>query len=247
MRIVPSSALLGATLSLISLLPLKTKAQHAITIKHTYYTNLFDTLQCSEIQGFYVQTKERAAISLDKTKKIKRPSSFTIDPATPSACQFSYPSNYTTYNKKFEATDLNNRLDKGHINPYQAFNFDDTASKESMYYTNVCPQISWFNEHQWQGVEMYIIKTVAPEFGDVKVWTGVLVSTAHPRKAGKLFIPDYYWKIIGYQKNGQPIQEAWLGKNRPANTSTDPDAIRIDTANLKRIIRQYYPNFSFDF
>src|SRR6185437_190017 len=29
-----------------------------VTIKHTYYTNTFDTAQCSENQGYYVQTAE---------------------------------------------------------------------------------------------------------------------------------------------------------------------------------------------
>ena len=222
-------------------------AQHTITIKHTNYTNLFDTLQCSELQGSYVQTKENAATSVDPAKKIKRPGSFTNDPDAPSACRFNYATSYTAYNKKFDKTDLNNRLDKGHVNPYQAFNFDETAAKESMYYTNVCPQISYFNEHQWQQVEMYVIKTVAPQFGDVKVFTGVLVSTAHPKKAGKLFIPDYYWKVISYEKNGTTTLEAWLGKNKPTNTSTDPDDIVVNLADLKRIILQYYPKFAFDF
>jgi len=227
--------------------PLTTVAQHAIKIEHTNYTNLYDTAQCSEIQGSYVQTAEHAAISQDPNRKIKRPANFTNDPKTPSPCRLSYSSFYTTYNKQFDKTDLNDRLDKGHVNPFEAMAFDETAAKESMFYTNVCPQISYFNEHQWEKLEMYVVKTVSPQFGDVKVYTGVLVSTAHPRKAGKLFIPDYYWKLIEYKKNGQTTQEAWLGKNKPANTSTNPDAILIDTANLKRIIKQYYPQFPFEF
>lgn len=241
------TTLFCAALFGVSISPLPTTAQHTVTIKHTNYTNLFDTVQCSEIQGSYIQTADHAATSLDPAKKIPRPGSFTNDPDAPSPCHLSYSSIYSTYNKQFEKTDLNDRLDKGHVNPFEAFAFDETAAKESMYYTNVCPQISYFNEHQWQRVEMYIVKTVAPQFGDVKVYTGVLVSTSHPRKAGKLFIPDYYWKLIQYEKNGQSVQEAWLGKNRPANTSTDPDAIVIDTANLKRIIKQYYPKFAFEF
>lgn len=238
-----SKALLWALL----LSPFATTAQHAIKIEHTNYTNLYDTAQCSEIQGSYVQTAEHAAASQDPNKKIKRPSNFTNDPETPSPCRLSYASFYTTYNKQFDKTDLADRLDKGHVNPFQAMAFDETAAKESMYYTNVCPQISYFNEHQWEKLEMYVVKTVAAQFGDVKVYTGVLVSTAHPRKAGKLFIPDYYWKLIEYKKNGQTTQEAWLGKNRPTNTSTNPNDIKIDTANLKRIIKQYYPSFAFEF
>ena len=247
MNLNPVRALTGAALSCILLSASPAKAQRAILIKHTNYTNLFDTVQCSEIQGFYVETAEHAAISIDPDKKVKRPSSFTNDPDAPSPCQLNYKASYKAYNDKFETADKHDRLDQGHINPFEAMNFDETAGKESMYYTNVCPQIAYFNEHQWARVELYVVKTVAKQFGDVKVWTGALVSTSHPRKAGKLFIPDYYWKVIEYKKGGDTFQEAWLGKNRPTNTSTDPDDISVDVASLKRIIKQYYPKFGFDF
>jgi DNA/RNA endonuclease G (NUC1) len=217
-------------------------AQHAVTIKHTYYTNTFDTAQCSEIQGYYVQTVAHTA----STNKIKR-TAFTNDPEQPAACKLSYASIYSTYNTQFEKGDLAHRLDKGHVNPYSAMEFDETAASESMYYSNVCPQISYFNEHQWEQVEQYVLKTVAPTYGDVQVWTGVLVSTAHPRKAGKLFIPDYYWKVISYAKSGKTMQEAWLGPNKSTNTSTSPDSIATTVPDVKRVILQYYPKFSFDF
>lgn len=223
-------------------LPVSSIAQHTVTIKHTYYTNTFDTAQCSEIQGYYVQTAEHTA----STNKIKR-TAFTNDPDQPAACQLNYTSIYKTYNAQFEKTDLQHRCDKGHVNPYSAMEFDETAAAESMYYSNVCPQISYFNEHQWERVEQYVLKTVAPKYGDVQVWTGVLVSTAHPRRAGKLFIPDYYWKVISYSKNGQTAQEAWLGSNKPTNTSTNPADIASNVDDLKRVILQYYPKFKFDF
>jgi DNA/RNA endonuclease G (NUC1) len=216
-------------------------AQHTVTIQHTYYTNTFDTVQCSEIQGYYMQTAAHTA----STVKIKR-SAFTNDPEQPAACKLNYASSYSTYNAPFKG-DLQNRLDKGHVNPYSAMEFDETAAAESMYYSNVCPQIAYFNEHQWERVEQYVLKTVAAKYGDVQVWTGVLVSTAHPCKAGSLFIPDYYWKVIAYKKNGQAMQEAWMGPNKSTNTSTDPTAIATTVADLKRVILQYYPKFKFDF
>ncbi len=229
-------------LCLLAMLPAAGYAQHTVTIQHTYYTNTFDTVQCSEIQGYYVQTTAHTA----STNKIKR-TAFTNDPQQPDACKFKYASIYSTYNAQFQKGDLQNRLDKGHVNPYSAMEFDETAAAESMYYSNVCPQISYFNEHQWERVEQYVLKTVAVQYGDVQVWTGVLVSTAHKRMAGILFIPDYYWKVIAYKKNGTPTQEAWLGLNKPTNTSTDPTAIATTVADLKRVILQYYPNFKFDF
>jgi DNA/RNA endonuclease G (NUC1) len=222
-------------------LALRGTAQRTVTIKHTYYTNTFDTVQCSEIQGYYVQTTAHTA----STNKIKR-TAFTNDSDQPAACKLNYNSIYTTYNAKFPIGD-SQRVDRGHVNPYSAMEFDATAASESMYYSNVCPQIAYFNEHQWERVEQYVLKTVAPKYGDVQVWTGVLVSTAHPKKAGKLFIPDYYWKLISYTKNGKTAQEAWLGPNKPGNRSTDPNAIASTASDIKRVILQYYPKFSFDF
>lgn len=219
-------------------------AQHTVTIHHTNYDNIFDTVLCSEIEGYYVQTAEHAAESI--AKKIKR-GSFTKDPDQPSACKLKYPGSYSTYNKQFDKTDLQHRLDKGHVNPYSAFQYDEVAAAESMYYSNVCPQISFFNEHQWERVEQYVLKTVSPQYGDVKVWTGVLISISHPKKAGDLFIPDYYWKVIQYKKDGSDTQEAWLGPNSSDNTSTKPADILTTVPHLKQVIAQYYPAFKFDF
>jgi DNA/RNA endonuclease G (NUC1) len=219
-------------------------AQHTVTIHHTNYDNIFDTVLCSEIEGFYVQTAEHATESI--AKKIKR-GSFIKDPDQPSPCKLKYPASYSNYNKQFDKTDLQHRLDKGHINPYSAFQYDESAATESMYYSNVCPQVSYFNEHQWEQVEQYVLKTVSMQFGDVKVWTGVLISVSHPKKAGDLYIPDFYWKVIQYKKGGADTQEAWLGPNNPDNASTKPADIVTSVPNLKRVITQYYPKFKFDF
>ncbi len=224
-------------------------AQHTIEINHTFYTNLFDTVQCSEIQGFYIQTSAHAAISLDKTnpKHIARKgvyASFKKDPEAPKHCLLKYPSSYTSYNKQYDKTDLQHRLDKGHVNPFEAMAFDETAALESMYYTNVCPQISYFNEHQWEQVEMHVVKDISVNFGDVKVWTGVLISNSHPKKVGDLMMPDWYWKVIEYTRDGKMVQEAWMGRNDSTNTSTKPAAIVTTVSHLDTVIHKYYPDFA---
>jgi DNA/RNA endonuclease G (NUC1) len=224
-------------------------AQHTVTIHHDFYTNLFDTVQCSEIQGFYVQTAARAATSNTKGGHITRTgkfAKFTKDPETPKGCPVDYTAAYKTYNQQFEKGDLQDRIDQGHVNPFQAFDFDSTASLQSMYFTNVCPQISYFNEHQWEQVENHVLN-LAPQYGDIKVWTGVLISTAHPKRVGDLLMPDYYWKVVQYTKGGQTVQEAWLGPNNPKNTSTKPADIADSVQHVKKVILQYYPSFNFEF
>jgi len=224
-----------------------THAQHTMVIRHKYYINTFDTVQGAEILGYYVQTAAHAAIANDKTKKVVRNGAqFTQDPELAKRYQLNFKKIYAAYNKPY-SNDLQHRIDKGHINPYTAFAFAEDAADESMYYSNVCPQISFFNEHQWEQVEMYVLKTIAPNYGDTKVWTGVLISTSHPKHIGTLFMPDYYWKVITYTKNGKPVQEAWLGPNKPSNTSTRPADIVITATHLKEVIKQYYPALKLDF
>ena len=150
-------------------------------------------------------------------------------------------------------------MDKGHINPYSAFDFDIKAAKESMYLQNTCPQYFYFNEHQWEGIEQHVIKEVSltydksvrkyvPNHDSVTVYTGVLISNNKITDGEKsVYIPDYYWKVISYKDGDKVVYEAWLGKNLPDNKDTNPDNIKIDVVKLRSTILGYYPNFKFEF
>lgn len=218
-------------------------AQHTIEVKHSYYTMLYDTVQYAELIGFYVQTKDHYNQSL--VAKIDRSTvaAFKQDPLILPRYQVANDLQYTSWNKAHP----NKKRDRGHVNPYTAFDFDLTAAKESMYFTNTCPQVSFFNEHQWEQVEMYVLKTVCPAYGDVKVWTGVLISTSHPKMMNAVPEPDYYWKVIEYVKGGKTVQEAWLGPNDESNTSTKPTDIVSTPDKVKTVMLQYYPNIKIPF
>lgn len=212
-------------------------AQIATTlIKHTYYDITFVPRFCSPIMGYYVQTKEHA----DNLSSIPR-GSFRNDDKAPAACRYDYKTEYKTWNTTH--TDLQHRMDEGHINPYKAFCFSAEAAKETMLFDNVCPQISHVNEQEWQRVEAEVIKR-AKLYGDVKVWTGVLISISHPKRMGSVPIPDFYWKVISYKVNGVEKKEAWLSKNDPSNTHTVAAQAADNASHILAVIRQYYPNFN---
>lgn len=224
-------------LLLLSLsLSVLTFSQHTIVVKHTYYTMLYDTVQKAELIGFYIQTKEHTKEVIDRSTV----ASFHQDPLIDARYQVANDKEYSTWN----AAHPKKRRDKGHINPFTAFAFNKVAAIESMYYTNTCPQVSFFNEHQWERVEQYTLKTICPEYGDVKVWTGVLIKDKMMNDVPE---PDYYWKVIEYEKDGQTVQEAWLGLNDESNVSTNPDDIAIGVGKLKKVILQYYPKIKLDF
>lgn len=221
-------------------------SQHTIEIKHTYYTMQFDTLQSTELLGYYIQTTAHSTSSF-KTPRTGKFARFTKDPLLEGRVAAN-DKQYISWNKMHP----DKRRDRGHINPFSAFNFAEDAALESMHYSNTAPQASYFNEHQWQAVEQYVMKlsrgskTSAP-VDSIKVWTGVLISPTHPKKMNNVFEPDYYWKVISYKKNGEPVIESWLGVNESTNRNTDPDAIKIDLSYVKALILQYYPLLPLEF
>ena len=202
-------------------------AQHTITVHHKYYTLEYDTVLKSPLISFYIQTTAHAT----SNNKIDRKSvaAFHQDPLIDDKYQ-------VASNKEY----LNNgKYDKGHLSPYSAFYFDLTAAKESMYYTNTAPQFSFFNEHPWERLEQYVLKTLSPKYDSIYVYTGCLYGNSLMKNVP---VPDYYWKVIIY--NGHT--ESWLGMNEVV-TSTDYSPYSINLELLRAHILQYYPNLKLPF
>jgi DNA/RNA endonuclease G (NUC1) len=214
---------------------LSSVGQVTTLIEHSFYNITFYTKLCSPIMGYYVQTAEHAA----NTAHVPR-GSFRNDDKAPAACRMDYKTEYKTYNTTH--ADLQHRMDEGHINPYNAFSFSPDAAKETMLFDNVCPQISHVNEQEWNKVEAEVMKR-SKAYGDVKVWTGVLISISHPKRMGVVPIPDFYWKVISYKNNGAEQKEAWLSKNDPSNTHTVARQAVNTPSHVLTVIHQYYPSF----
>lgn len=236
------TGLLLVALFISCLLP----AQHTIEVHHTYYTMWFDTVQSAELMGYYIQTTAHATAQpkMPRTGKFSR---FTNDPLLEGKV-IANDEAYKSWNREHP----DNRRDRGHINPFSAFNFAEDAALESMYYSNTCPQASYFNQHQWQGVEQYVMRLSRGNkynnpVDSIQVWTGVLIHPTHPKKMNEVFEPDYYWKLIRYKQNGLTEMKAWLGLNSTENTDTKPASIEVEVAHLKEMIREYYPALQLDF
>jgi DNA/RNA endonuclease G (NUC1) len=203
------------------------KAQHTITVKHTYYTLEYDTVLKSPIVSWYIQTTAHAT-SANKVDR-KTVASFHQDPLIPSKYQCANDAEYLN----------NGHFDKGHLSPYSAFYFDIIAAKESMYYTNTSPQYSFFNEHSWEKLEQYVLKTLSPKIDSIYVYTGCLYGN---NKMKDVPVPDYYWKVIEY-KNGE---ECWVAPN-VKTTYTYYHSYSINVQSLKYKIHSYYPSLILPF
>ena len=199
-------------------------AQNYIEVHHTYYTLEYDTDLKSPLISWYIQTTEHAT----STEKINRKSvsSFHKDPLIELQYQVASDAEYKR----------NGLYDKGHLSPYSAFNFDITAAKESMYYTNTAPQYSFFNEHPWEKLEQFILKKLAPEHDSIYVYTGCIYGE---NKMKDVPVPDFYWKVIVY--NHGATSAAWLAKNEET-TDTDYHHYSTTVEHLKELIKTNYPN-----
>lgn len=222
-------------LFILLLLPFITFGQNTITVKHTYYTLMYDTLIKSPLISYYIQTKSHAISDVKIDRKLV--ASFHQDPLIPEKYQIANDKEYYTFNQLHKDDGL--RKDKGHLSPYSAFYFDLTAAKESMYYTNTAPQAYFLNEHPWERLEQYILKDLAHKTDNIFVWTGCLYGQ---EKMNDVYIPDYYWKVVKY--NGRV--ECWLAKNE-VTKNTNYGQYSTTLINLKITITRYYPKLKLDF
>ena len=211
------------------------KAQHTIEVKHTYYTLEYDTSLKSPLISWYIQTTAHAT----SDNKIDRSTTATFhpDPLIDVNYQVATNKEYSSYNSQHRTDGL--RFDKGHLSPFSAFNFDLTAAKESMYFTNTAPQYSFFNEHPWEKLEQHILKQLSPQYDSIYVYTGCLYGSD---LMNDVPVADYYWKVIVY--NG--TEQAWVGKNEQTS-DTDYTRYEISISTLKELIGSYYPDLVLDF
>jgi endonuclease G len=97
---------------------------------------------------------------------------------------------------KYQATNKdydNSGYDKGHLTDADDMRWDKDAEQQSFYLTNVAPQVPEFNRVIWRELENHVRESL---IDSSFVLTGVY-SLNYKRFIGnKVYIPDYYYKII---------------------------------------------------
>jgi len=88
--------------------------------------------------------------------------------------------------------------DAGHMVPKEDLDYSDTAMRETMYTTNVCPQSSRFNRGIWKRLEFYVRK-LSKQGNRLIVITGPIdypeIQNKYLQKSN-IWIPDGFFKII---------------------------------------------------
>lgn len=201
------------------------KAQNIVNIKHTYYTISYDTTLKAPLMVYYLQTKKHALSTIDIDRKLV--ASFLKDTSVNSEHQADY-SDYKHYNSSHS-----DKLDRGHLAPYSAFDFDTLAAIESMYYTNTAPQHYYLNRYPWMRLEQYILRKLATKYDTIYTWTGCIYGNKY---MNDIAIPEYFWKIVYYDGK----YKAWIAKNDNSKNK-DYRKYEIPIKDLLLIIRKKYP------
>ena len=119
----------------------------------------------------------------DRKGQFSRPTSFHFDPKLQTKNQTS-PS-------QLESVDAFG-YDIGHLSPNDDFRFDSLSNIESMYVTNVAPQISSFNRGPWKRLENYT-RHLSTINDSVIVITSVIVSN---KIINGVYVPDFFVKQL---------------------------------------------------
>ncbi len=103
--------------------------------------------------------------------------------------------------------------DRGHLVPAGDMVFNDTAMRESFFYSNVSPQVPAFNRGIWKRLEENV-RNYAQNLGMIYVVTGPVLDDDLPVIGGSnVSVPAYFYKAILVQNDSLNEAIAFLMPN----------------------------------
>jgi DNA/RNA endonuclease G (NUC1) len=107
---------------------------------------------------------------------------------------------------------VNTGYDLGHLTPSKITMYNDSVNFHTFSMFNEAPQLSQFNEHPWEQLEMSVINIILKTKCNAVIITGVIYDNKHKQYLGKsrIKIPTEYYKIL-VLSNGTTY--AWIGSN----------------------------------
>lgn len=107
---------------------------------------------------------------------------------------------------------VNTGYDLGHLTPCKITMYDDSTNYFTFSMFNQAPQLSYFNEHPWEQLEMSVIKTIQAANKNAVVITGVIYDNKNKTylATSRIKIPIDYYKILALSDG---TVTAWIGSN----------------------------------
>ena len=132
--------------------------------------------------------------------------------------------------------------DRGHLAPAADMGWSSTAMAESFYYSNMSPQVPGFNRGIWKKLEE-LVRTWAIENNSLLVVTGpVLKKGLKTIGAGRVSVPELYYKVI--LDNHEPGINAIAFLIPNASQSADLQSFVVSIDSVESITGiDFFPNF----
>jgi endonuclease G, mitochondrial len=182
-----------------------------ISIKHKFYSTIFDTVKHYPVFVKWTITKKM----LTCPERLERQDKFLPDPKLKRS---------TSLSKDYSGSGY----DRGHnMNAYDN-GCDSIGMKESFYYSNMTPQSPSLNRGDWKTLEEYTRRLVA-EFDTIKVACG---SIGNLKKVNSLVVPTKCWKVIYIRKLKK--YEAFIFENNSSKSNGINDN-RTTCANITKL------------
>lgn len=105
--------------------------------------------------------------------------------------------------------------------PSGDFLWDQGINKESFFMTNMSPQTPGLNQNTWQKLEDHIRKWACGN-QELEVYTGPVLSQKLDRLESCVSVPQYYYKVLVYYKNGKHHGIAFLYPQTDEKEDGDP-------------------------
>lgn len=181
--------------------------QGTVTIKHDFYTTIFDTVKLYPVLVQWWDTKSMLTCSI----RLKRGNKFTPDPLLP---------NYTNLDRNY----VRSGYDRGHN--MDAFDNECFLNGlvQCFYFSNICPQAPHLNRGDWKILEDYTRKSVLAN-DSVYVWCGSIGSL---KKIGIVTVPTKCWKIL-YTKKTNKYEAFVFNNDESESIGIDGHRVSVDS------------------
>jgi len=128
------------------------------------------------------------------------------------------------------ATDSDYRgsgYDRGHLTPIANFRFEYDAMIETNFYANICPQTPSFNRGIWRRLENQVRRWVL-EYDTLFIVSGPLLNENNKTIGNDLIVPEMYYKVIVFVKDGEYKSIAFLIPNKKSDIDIFKYQVTID-------------------
>ena len=188
---------------------LPTSTTHQV-IKHSYFTLSYNE-EAEQAEWLAYQLKKDYV----KNNNFKRPF-FIVDPKVKTGS-----ADWRNYKKS--------GYDKAHLCPAGDMEFEENAYNDTFFTSNISPQDHEFNAGIWNRLEQKVRYWASRYDGVYVVTGGILNKTSKTIGTQKVVVPEYFYKIILDDSNGNYKMIAFLIPNKGSDKPLYTYVVSVDS------------------